>query len=52
MEEKKQRNEVVPPETFRAEFESRVVGTGHVLTLLNLWHNPANLKRIWVSARV
>jgi hypothetical protein len=40
----------VPPEAFRAEFEARVKGTGHVLSLLAPWSNPANLKRVWVAS--
>ena len=41
------RGESVPPEAFRQEFESRVAGTGHVLSLLSPWSDPANLKRVW-----
>ena len=37
----------VTVDEFKAEFESRVAGTGHVLSLLAPWQDPANLKRAW-----
>ena len=40
----------VPVEEFRAEFEARVIGTGHVLSMLAPWSAPLNLNRIWVAA--
>ena len=40
----------VPVEEFRAEFEARVKGTGHVLSMLAPWSAPLNLTRIWVAA--
>ena len=39
----------VSPEAFQEEFDSRIEGTGHVLSLLAPWSDPANLKRVWVS---
>jgi len=44
-----EQTENVPPEAFREEFEARVMGTGHVLSMLAPWSKPANLERIWVS---
>ena len=44
-----EQTENVPPEAFREEFEARVIGTGHVLSMLAPWSKPANLERIWVS---
>lgn len=38
---------VVPPNEFRAEFESRVVGIGRVLAMFSPWTQPNNLKRVW-----
>eukprot|EP00658_Telonema_sp_P-2_P042488 TRINITY_DN30509_c0_g1_i1.p1 TRINITY_DN30509_c0_g1~~TRINITY_DN30509_c0_g1_i1.p1 ORF type:complete len:541 (-),score=110.76 TRINITY_DN30509_c0_g1_i1:8-1630(-) len=39
--------QVVTTEEFREEFESRVRGIGHVLSLVTPWDDPANLKRTW-----
>ena len=50
VKEQQERGESVPPEAFRAEFEARVIGTGHVLSMLAPWSDPANLKRVWVSS--
>ena len=49
VKEQQERGENVPPEVFRAEFEARVIGTGHVLSMLAPWSDPANLKRVWVA---
>jgi len=42
-----EQTENVPPEAFREEFEARVMGTGHVLSMLAPWSKPANLERVW-----
>ena len=38
---------VVPAEEFKAEFEGRVKGIRHVLSLMTPWDDPANLHRLW-----
>ena len=47
VKERAARGEFVPADEFRAEFESRVVGILHVLSLMAPWDAPANLGRLW-----
>ena len=49
VKEKQMRGENVSVEEFQAVFDSRIEGTGHVLSLLVPWRDPENLKRSWVS---
>ena len=39
----------VTPEVLKHEFESRVRGIGHIVSLLSPWDAPLNLTRIWCA---
>ena len=37
------------PEELKHEFESRVRGIGHIVSMLFPWDAPSNLTRIWCA---
>ena len=37
------------PEELKHEFESRVRGIGHIVSMLFPWDAPINLSRIWCA---
>ena len=39
----------VTPEELKHEFESRVRGIGHIVSMLFPWDAPINLTRIWCA---
>jgi hypothetical protein len=39
----------VTPEGLKHEFESRVRGIGHIVSMLFPWDAPINLTRIWCA---
>eukprot|EP00928_Gymnodinium_smaydae_P041851 TRINITY_DN28270_c0_g1_i1.p1 TRINITY_DN28270_c0_g1~~TRINITY_DN28270_c0_g1_i1.p1 ORF type:complete len:640 (+),score=86.71 TRINITY_DN28270_c0_g1_i1:114-1922(+) len=47
VQEARRLGEVVPFETFRESFSSRVRGIGHVLALMMPWDCPQYVRRVW-----
>jgi hypothetical protein len=41
--------ETVPPEELKHEFQCRVRGIGHIVSMLFPWDAPINLTRIWCA---
>jgi hypothetical protein len=45
--EQREKGEVISTEDFQKEFETRVLGIKHVLSLTTPWNDPGNMKRAW-----